>query len=171
MGLKIKLLSAGLVAAIGLLGANSYWMYNLGKNQEQAAQYVRELENLINKQEKLAESESKTVEVVTEYVDKVIEVEKKVPVYVDRIKEIFSWDDSIIIPNELARVYQESICGSAGNANSPRCAPERTPAPVTLGQFAEHVINNHSVCESNAISQSSLIQWIKEQDKIINNQN
>lgn len=118
--------------------------------------------------DEIASMES-TVEIVIEYKDKIIEVEREVVVYDTTIKEIFKYDDSIIIPNGLVRLHNKIVCANNGIPDTACSTIGRTERPVTLGEFATTVTTNYAISNRNSIQLDSLIAWVKAQDELINN--
>ena len=104
-----KELVIGLLVVLAI-GLYTYYWYDRGykaANQDSViAQLKQEKADL---ELKLKTTEATTI-VVTEYRDKIVEVEKKVPIYVKTVEEIFSYDDSIIIPDSLARLHDDMVC-------------------------------------------------------------
>ena len=145
----------------------SYGLYDLGKRVADNSNYIEQLEEAIEMLEMQLTTQEISVKIITEYKDRIIEVEKKVPVYVNKIQKIFEYNDDIIIPSELARVHNEIVC-SNNNAN-PSCGfngyPERD---VTLGEFARVVVENYNISKMNTIQLEQLQKWIREQDNLIN---
>ena len=107
-----------------------------------------------------------TTEVVTVYKDRVIEIEKKVPVYVTKVKEIFGTGDSVIIPPALARLHNVSAEGGDADAFSTGHPNDATARPVTLGEFATRVVENYGVCAANTEQLKSLQTWIVSMQKV-----
>lgn len=160
--LIIAVVSIALVA-----GFAKYWYdrgFTAADKTAQLAALTASNENM--QRELLAVTSS--IEVVTVYKDKIIEIEKKVPVYVKTVEEIFSYDDSIVVPDSLAGLHKDIVCQTNGDAESACVASGAATENVTLGEFSRTVVKNYGVCAANSAQLASLIDWVTEQEKIIN---
>lgn len=163
-----KELIIGLAFAIGLALYTYVW-YNKGFQDANQDTLIKKLEDEIARLEIEAQSVETTTVIVTEYKDRIIEVEKKVPVYVESVEEIFKYDDSVIIPADLARLHDKMVCDREARHAYPACGTiNGPPAPVTLGQFSKTVISNYGKCEANSEQLISLSEWVRKQDALIN---
>lgn len=153
-----------LILISSLAAGFSAYMYNRGYNSAMRSVEVAEKESAIVNLTHELEAAKINTKVVTEYIVKTEYIEKKVPVYVNKVKEIFAYDDSIIIPPALARLHNIVVANSdadpAGNVN------DSTQAPITLGAFSEKVIDNYTVCKLNSAQLESLQGWIKLQQSL-----
>lgn len=145
----------------------SYGLYYLGKRIADNSHYIEQLEESIELLELQLTTQEISVEIITEYKDRIIEVEKKVPVYVNKVQKIFEYNDDIIIPSELARVHNEIICES-NNANTACSFNGEPKRDVTLGEFARVVVENYNISKMNKIQLEQLQEWIRQQDNLIN---
>ena len=163
-----KELVIGLLVVL-VIGLYTYYWYDRGYEAANQDSVISQLkQEKADLELKLATTEATTI-VVTEYRDKIVEVEKKVPIYVKTVEEIFSYDDSIIIPDSLARLHDDMVCeGKTDNAD-PACGTYKSSTRVvTLGQFSKAVISNYGRCQANAEQLKSLSKWVTTQHDIIN---
>lgn len=159
---KKELLILLLIGA-ATIGFSTY-MYNKGYDSAMRSVEVAEKEHMIIDLKHELEAAKANTKVVTEYITKTEYIEKKVPVYVNKVKEIFAYDDSIIIPPALARLHNTVV--ENGDADTSGNIDDPTQAPITLGTFSEKVIDNYTVCKLNSAQLESLQGWIKLQQSL-----
>ena len=150
------------IAVVGVVFLYTVWVYNAGADSVKDQQTIDALKSEKEQLEKKLISNSVTVKVVTEYKEKIVEIDKKVPVYVKTVEEIFAYDDSIVVPDNLARLHDDIVC----DANTTCGANNSKPGVVTLGQFSKAVVTNYSTCKANSIQLNSLIAWLSAQGQI-----
>ena len=162
--LLIGLLCAGVVYFFGQM------RYNSGVDDIEAKytklNYEQRLVDLAASLEAEKANIKVTTEIITVYKDRVITIEKKVPVYVNKVKEIFSYNDDIVIPPALARLHNVSAENGDGDAFSAKSTDDAAARAVTLGEFAERVIENYGRCSVNSQQLIALQSWISTQEKI-----
>jgi len=162
--LKLLLNKYVIIGIICILAISSfgYLCYNIGIQSKQA-EYDLIADALRDEQIKKARVETEiVVETVVVYKDKIIEIEKKVPVYVNKIREVFRYNDNIVIPADLARVHDAAVFTADFDAYSTE-GPDGAPArDVTLAEFSERVVENYGVCHANAEQLRSLQSWTSE---------
>lgn len=156
-----------LLSVLLIVGYGFYW-YEKGYAAADQTAKVQRLEQRITTLETDLESAKATKEIVIEYKDKIITLEKQVPVYVNTVEEIFAYDDSVIVPDRLARLHDDIVCGETYDANTACRAAREAAGPVTLGQFSKAVVGNYARCKADADQLGSLIDWVSIQNKIIN---
>ena len=140
--------------------------YNKGVDETEAKYAKLNYEQQIRDLNTKLESEKANVKVVTVYKEKIVEIEKKVPVYVTKVKEIFAYHDDIVIPPSLARLHNVSAENGNPDAFNPRDIDGTTARPVTLGEFAERVFENYSICHANSEQLVGFQDWAKEQMRL-----
>lgn len=155
-------------AAIALIAWWSWYCYNAGRDNVLTSNIISDLHAQVEHLNTELASVEKSTEIVVEYKDKIVEVEKKVPVYVTKVKEIFMYDDDITIPDPLVRLHNKIVCANNGVPESACGTIGKTEGPITLGVFAETVTENYAISNKNSIQLESLINWVHAQDAIIN---
>lgn len=166
--MKTKISVTLLIAILISLAAWTKYWYNAGQDKILNSNLIADLHNQIEELKVDISSQEATTITVVEYKDKIIEVEKQVPIYVNTIKEIFAYDDGIIIPSELARLHDKIVCDSREIPKSTCRVDDSAPRTVTLGEFSTTVADNYIRCSKNTKQLSSLIDWVDWQDRIIN---
>lgn len=162
---KEILIALGIIAAVYLFGSTCY---NKGVASVQLEQKLSELKSKNDDLAKQLIAANGTVRIVTEYKDRIIEVDKKVPVYVTKIQQIFAYNDNIIIPSDLARLHNISVAGGDPNAFTPTGPNDPGTRAVTLGEFSSKVMENYSICKKNSVQLTSLQDWIKMEGLVYN---
>lgn len=159
---KKEFLAAIILALV--VGGFSAYVYNKGYQSAMRSVEVTKKELMIIDLKHELEAAKANTKVVTEYIVKTEYIEKKVPVYVNKVKEIFAYDDSIIIPPALARLHNTVV--ENGDADTSGNLDDSAQAPITLGTFSEKVIDNYTVCKLNSAQLESLQGWIKLQQSL-----
>ena len=154
-----------ILSALAIYTFAQVW-YNKGVDETEAKYAKLNYEQQIRDLNTKLESEKANVKVVTVYKEKIVEIEKKVPVYVTKVKEIFTYHDDIVIPPSLARLHNVSAENGNPDAFNPRDVDGTTARPVTLGEFAERVFENYSICHANAEQLVGFQDWAKEQMRL-----
>ena len=116
--------------------------------------------------EQVAELERKNSEisnkVVTEYVDRTNTIREKEYVYVDAAKNT--------VPSQSVMsngwVFTHGISASASDADATRSS-DASPSGIKDNKALETVINNYSTCQQNAEQLKTLQEWIRLNNKII----
>ena len=115
-----------------------------------------------------AKSAEKTIQIVTEYVDRVKVIEKEKIVYQTKIDEVLN--EKIIanypIPNGFIRLHNSAAEGTI--PGGPRNSDEE-PSSIKINQVTDVVVDNYLMCRENTEQLLSLQAWIREQEKLFNN--
>jgi len=152
---------AVVVAALGLAGTSYYFGYTRAKTAAdlEFKEYVDKIEKQITKLEnELAEAEAK---VIIEYVDRIVKIKEKEYVYINKAKDVPS-------KCELSNGWV-SLHDSAASGSEPDSAGviDATPSGIKDNQALETVTSNYSICERNAEQLKSLQEWVRNNNKII----
>jgi len=149
------------VAALGLAGTSYYFGYTRAKTaadlefktyQEEAR---KQIDNLIDK---LAKAEAK---VIIEYVDRITTIKEKEYVYIDKSKNVPSRCEL-----STGWVYLHDSATRGAEPDSARVA-DATPSGIKDNQALSTIVSNYSVCEQNAQQLKSLQEWVRNNNKII----
>lgn len=126
--------------------------------QEKQKVYIAELEK---------KASEKTVEVVTEYVDRVKVVKEKgetiyekVPVYITKES-----DDKCVLPNGFVVLHDSAVRNEVPNATG---SPNEDPSGVKLSEATEVIVLNYTQYHALVEQLKSLQDWIREMQKTYN---
>lgn len=103
------------------------------------------------------------VQVVTEYVDKLVEVEKWKTKYVEVIKHVP--DTSTVLSNGWVYAHDKSTSMYPGTIDSTR-ASDAAPSGITAPEALGGVINNYATCRKNAEQLVALQGWVDQISKL-----
>jgi hypothetical protein len=143
-------------------------LYYAGKKDERISNDL--VKANIEKQlaEAKAKSANKTIQVVTEYVDRVKVIEKEKIVYQTKIDEVLN--EEIVtkypVPNGFIRLHNSAAEGSIPGGSRDT---DEEPSPVKINQVTETVVDNYLMCRENTEQLVSLQSWIREQQVLFNN--
>ena len=152
----------GIIAVtLGLVGTFYYLGYTRAKTAAdlEFIEYIKAAENRVKTLEK--QLDEKKIEIVTEYVDRVITVKEKEYVYIDKSKNVPS-------KCELSTGWVH-LHDSAARGTEPDSAgvTDATPSGIKDNQALGTIVSNYSVCEQNAQQLKSLQDWVRSNQKII----
>lgn len=153
-----------ILAGVLLLGAVAGFSYVKGyghasdKYELQIAKDAAEAERKYN--ELLIKKNKVDVQIVTEYVDRIVEVVKWRTKNVEVIKLV---PDTGVLSNGWVHVHDASA--QARDADATR-ASDATPSGIKTTEALEGVVDNYAACKKNSEQLAALQKWIREQGKL-----
>lgn len=146
--------------SIALVGFG--WVNGAGHVQGQwDAATVKQSLTVAKVQKRQAEA---TVQVVTQYVDRVkivrekgAEIVKEIPVYVP-----VEADAACVLPRGFVRLHDAAADGQLSDPAGPADA---APAGIALSAAAETVADNYQRCHENAEQLIALQEWVRQMDR------
>ena len=127
-----------------LILSGLYWYaYSSGKDAAHTAYEIQAAKDAKIFYARGMAAAQQEVKSVTVYKDKVITIEKRVPVYVNKIKEVLNDKSDIMLSGELSCMYDASLTnGDPDTIHT--CGPDGTSGRVvSIEQFTEAVIRNN----------------------------
>lgn len=100
------------------------------------------------------------VQIVTEYVDKIVEVVKWRTKNVEVVKLV---PDTGVLSDGWVHVHDSSA--QARDADATR-ASDATPSGIKTAEALEGIVDNYAICKKNSEQLASLQKWIREQGKL-----
>lgn len=149
------------VAILLLVGASfgaGYYKAHKNGEQELAVAIAESNEKYMALQKQKEKVQEK---IVTEYVDRIVEVTKWRTKNVEVTKLV---PDTGVLSNGWVSVHDASATGSYAD---PTRAADAGPSGITTVEGLAGVVNNYGACRANIQQLISLQQWIREQQKLI----
>lgn len=156
-------LLAGVVLAVALFGYGYVKGANNTENKYEADIARSQVEAERRYNELLIKKNKVDVQIVTEYVEKIVEVTKWRTKNVEVVKYV---PDSGILSSGWVSVHDDSA--RALHADSTRASDE-TPSGITAAEALTGVIENYAICKQNSEQLLSLQKWILDQQATITN--
>jgi len=160
----VKWVAIGLAAVVLIIGSFSAGYYKAHKSGEEklAVAAAKANEKYIELQKKKVIVQEK---IVTEYVDKIVEVTKWRTKNVEVTKLV---PDTGVLSNGWVSVHDSSATGRYAD---PARASDATSSGVTTVEALAGVVNNYGVCRATTEQLVSLQKWILEQQKLVDESN
>jgi hypothetical protein len=155
-------IGAFVLAAVGLFGFGYYkgGEHTTDKYEAQIAKARVEEERRYN--ELLAKKNKVDIQVVTEYVEKVVEVTKWRTKNVEVIKYV---PDTGVLSSGWVHVHDASAKAVHANSTS---AADATPSEFTAAEALGGVVDNYATCKKTTEQLIALQNWIRAQENAIN---
>jgi hypothetical protein len=152
---------AALVVFFGLAGTSYYFGYTRAKTAADLEYKIKveAAEKLVAQLEKdLAKAKEN---VITVYVDRVKIVKEKEYVYINKSKDVPSKCE---LSSGWVSLHDSAAKGSEPD---PTGVADASPSGIKDNKALETVINNYSTCQQNAEQLKTLQEWIRLNNKII----
>ena len=154
------------ICAIGIIILLFFVFYS-GKQSSEVKSQIEIVKKDLQISQLTTKAAEVTIQVVTKYVDKVRVVEKIKTEYVNVEKVITPDIDRKYgnVPYGLVRLFNSAAIARIPDTPSPFDA---TPSTVGLTALTANVTSNYLICKDTENQLTSLQEWVKEQQALIN---
>lgn len=152
----------GIIAVtLGLVGTFYYMGYTRAKTAAdlEFIEYIKAAEDRVKILEK--QINEKKIEIVTEYVDRIVTVKEKEYVYIDKSKNVPSRCE---LSTGWMHLHDSSARGTEPDSTR---VTDATASGIKDNTALGTIVSNYSICQQNAEQLKALQKWIAENNKII----